>query len=327
LFQFNLLAAADGSQSVSVFIPGKGFMTTDNKHPMFPTIVREVQDGSIDPDALADLFNVEAGVNRALDDANLSSRVAVVGGTLHLDDEPLSDALAQHILKLLSEQSGDLTGWVRFLERIDANPNEHSRKALFSWLDSLGRNDDGITIDTKTGFLVGYKGVRRNSDDSLVSVNAGPAIVDGREHTSGPVPNAVGSVIEMKRSDVEHNPAIGCSRGLHVGTWAYASGWAQGAVLEVHVDPADVVSVPTDCDAQKMRCSKYEVVAVLDAPYNSATLDYDGGDSDNDAFRWDDDDDDIPSCKSCGDADDVEWDDLMDDWYCAHCDEFLLDQH
>lgn len=286
-FQYTMVGTDDGKQFISVFVPGTGFKSADSDHPMFGKIVKLVtgyEGEQITPQAFLGLFDVAAGVQTAIQDAHLSSRVAVEHGALTLDGQPLSDALAAHILKLLAEQSGDLTGWVRFLERIDANTNEHSRKMLFSWLDSLDKNDGGITIDAKTGFLVGYKGVRKNEDGTLVSVHAGPAIVDGVEHTGGPVPNAVGSVIEMPVDQVTFDPSIGCSRGLHVGTWSYASGWAQGAVLEVHVDPADVRSVPTDCDAQKMRCSKYTVVRVLDAPYSTATLPVDGSDEDDDEF-------------------------------------------
>lgn len=290
MFKFDLVGSLDGKQYINVFVPDHGFLTADSDHPSFGMIVRALTaDEQISDEQMVALFNVAEGVSVAVaQNAALSSRVSITDGQIVLDGNVLSEALTDHILKLASEQSGDLTGWVRFLERIDANPNEHSRKALFSWLDSLGRNDDGITIDAKTGFLVGYKGVAKLEDDSLVSVHSGPAIVDGVEHKSGQVPNAVGSVIEMRRDDVQHDPSIGCSRGLHVGTWAYASGWAQGAVLEVHVDPADVVSVPTDCDAQKMRCSKYEVVNVLDVPYSSATLDPETDDSE---FWYDEDDD------------------------------------
>lgn len=283
-------------QHISVLVsPDIGFKTADSKHPMFGPIVDACEGVTdVSADDMLGLFNVARGVEMALANANLSSRVAVADGELMLDGAPMSGALADHILKLLAEESGDLTGWVAFMERVEANPNEHSRKALFSWLESLGRNDDGITTVTQgatKGYLVGYKGVRDNNG-SLESVNAGPAIVDGIEHKSGYVPNAVGSVIEMRREDVEHNPSIGCSRGLHVGTWNYAKAWAQGAVLEVHVDPADVVSVPTDCDAQKMRCSRYTVVKVLDAPYSTATLPVDGSDDFDDDFGWYDEDED-----------------------------------
>ena len=51
--------------------------------------------------------------------------------------------------------------------------------------------------------------------------------------------------------------------GLHVGSYDYANGWAgqDGRLLMVEFDPQDAVSVPTDSNFQKLRVSKYKVVA------------------------------------------------------------------
>jgi hypothetical protein len=280
-------------EHISVFVsPTAGFQGTDSRSPAFQAIKDIVLGNapSVEPDEMEEMFSTAKAVENAVANANLSSRVKVENGEVLLDGVALSNALTDHILKLMAEQSGDLTGWVRFLERIEANPNDHSREALFTWLDALGEFDGGITIDSATGFLVGYKGVRRDENGNLFSVRSGPAIVDGVEHTDGPVPNAVGSVIEMPRDEVQHDPSIGCSRGLHVGTWSYAKSWNQGAMLEVHVDPADVVSVPTQCGAQKMRCAKYLVVGVIEQPYTTATLPSVGEDFDEDHDDFIDDD-------------------------------------
>jgi hypothetical protein len=51
----------------------------------------------------------------------------------------------------------------------------------------------------------------------------------------------------------------GCSVGLHVGTYDYASNFTLN-VLEVHVNPRDVVSVPTDSNWAKVRCCRYVVI-------------------------------------------------------------------
>ena len=68
----------------------------------------------------------------------------------------------------------------------------------------------------------------------------------------------------MNRRRVSDNCNEGCASGLHVGTYEYANDWAGsgGVVLLVKFDPADIVSVPTDCAYSKMRVSKYTVVAI-----------------------------------------------------------------
>ena len=77
-------------------------------------------------------------------------------------------------------------------------------------------------------------------------------------------------IIEIARSYVNHDPSQGCSTGLHVGTYAYAKGYARSALLEVHVNPRDVVSVPTDCDAQKVRVTAAKVVKAEAVEYDTA---------------------------------------------------------
>jgi hypothetical protein len=79
----------------------------------------------------------------------------------------------------------------------------------------------------------------------------------------------------MPRDQVQFDPGVGCHTGLHVGTFEYAAGFAQGALLEVVVNPRDVVSVPTDCGAQKMRTCRYTVVGLLEQRLDSPLRVYD----------------------------------------------------
>ena len=75
--------------------------------------------------------------------------------------------------------------------------------------------------------------------------------------------NGVGETIEVQRRCVDDNKDHHCSHGLHIGSYDYAEGWAgsDGKLLLVEFDPEDAVSVPTDCNYQKLRVSKYKVVA------------------------------------------------------------------
>ena len=68
----------------------------------------------------------------------------------------------------------------------------------------------------------------------------------------------------MNRRKVSDDCNQGCGQGLHVGTYDYACSWAGsgGKVVLVRFDPADIVSVPSDCQHQKMRVSNYTVLSV-----------------------------------------------------------------
>jgi bifunctional DNA-binding transcriptional regulator/antitoxin component of YhaV-PrlF toxin-antitoxin module len=100
----------------------------------------------------------------------------------------------------------------------------------------------------------------------------------------------------MKRSEVDDDPAVTCSRGLHVAAFPYARDfYPNGKMMEVKVNPMDVVAVPDDYNAQKMRVCKYVVLRECEGPrpdqeviykYDD-TADVDDWDEDN----WDDDPD------------------------------------
>jgi hypothetical protein len=66
----------------------------------------------------------------------------------------------------------------------------------------------------------------------------------------------------MERRKVCDDAGIGCSYGFHAGSLEYAQGFGGGEkkIVIVKINPADVVSVPTDCECQKLRTCQYEVV-------------------------------------------------------------------
>ena len=85
----------------------------------------------------------------------------------------------------------------------------------------------------------------------------------GKTNERHQILNEVGETIEVARRCVDDNKDNHCSYGLHIGSYDYASGWSGsgGRLLLVEFDPQDAVSVPTDCSYQKLRVSKYKVVA------------------------------------------------------------------
>lgn len=279
--QYSLVGNGD-EQFVTVFVPGDTPKVAQSSHPNFTQIVNRALEGDV---SVVELFDLASTIAARFD--SLSERVSVANGRVYFDGDEIHSALTKQILRCLEYDDDALTAFVNFFENVQNNPNAHSREQLYEWLD---RHDFTITTD---GMIVGYKGVRV-TDDGFVSISHGPAVVDG-EPVNGAVPNYVGAIVEMPRSNVVHDPGVGCSVGLHVGTWDYASGFAQGAVLEVVVNPRDVVSVPTDCNWAKVRCCRYEVTDVIDHPHSAPVLDVDGGREDDDHFNvqlWFDDGDD-----------------------------------
>lgn len=254
--RYNITGDGDVT-NVIVFLEKVGMLKADSNHPNFTLIEEKVR--AQDEEGLVELFDPSHKVAEKF--KYVSERVSVANGRVYFDGDEVNNTLTDQIMRFVRDGVDDWKPLVKFWENLAQNPNEHSRENLYRWLEAAS-----FTID-EDGMIVGYKGVHR-SGDGYKSVHSGTAIVNGETKT-GQIPNSVGDVIEMPRSQVQHNPAIGCHTGLHVGTWDYADSFGV-VVLEVRVNPRDVVSVPTDCHDQKMRCHRYKVTADnVAAPHNS----------------------------------------------------------
>lgn len=252
---YSHIGGEDGEQSLTVFLPGVQPVTVTGDHPHFDEILEAAQEGA-DADEIAGLADLSVAVGGKLQP--LSERVSVSAGRVYFDGDAVESALTRQIVRCLDAGLDDWQPLVRFMENAADNPESHSRSMLYDWLA-----DRDFTI-TDDGCFIGYKGVLANGSGGYVSLHSGGAIVDGQP-VSGQVPNNPGSTVEMPRSAVQFDPGVGCSTGLHVGTFAYAKGYARGAMLKVKVNPRDVVSVPSDCNAEKLRTCRYTVLETIDA--------------------------------------------------------------
>jgi hypothetical protein len=142
---------------------------------------------------------------------------------------------------------------------------------------------------TAEGKVLGYKGVQHDYWSS--TGNADTIVVQGETNERHQILNKVGTTIEVARRCVDDNKDNHCSFGLHIGSYDYANDWAgeNGRLLVVEFDPADAVSVPTDCNFQKLRVSKYKVVEditdsrkELNKPVYQANKPIYGSDADDD---------------------------------------------
>jgi len=130
---------------------------------------------------------------------------------------------------------------LRFWDNLKLNPSFNSRKMLFDFLEHHGHP---LTED---GCFIAYRGVNSEFKDSY----------------SGKFDNSPGSVCKMDRSEVDDNPNNTCSHGLHVASHSYADGFGS-KLVEVKVNPRDVVAVPRDYDGKKMRVCEFKVIRECD---------------------------------------------------------------
>jgi hypothetical protein len=244
---------------LTVFTNGQAY-PVDDGHVYWD----EILTGVINEDeSVLDLFDITEAVSKQF--KNVSERISIGHGRLYFDGDEIHNSLTDHIVRLYQE-SKNFDGeeyaesLVLFLEKIQTNPQEHSRTQLYDWLQ-----DNDFTIN-QHGNIVAYKGVR-DIDGQYFSLTSGSALVNGKEH-NGRIPNDPGSIVSMPRSQVIHDPNTHCSVGLHAATYEFAKSFAGtgGLVLKIFVNPRDVVSVPSSSNADKFRCCRYTVGnAVLEA--------------------------------------------------------------
>lgn len=260
--KYNLVSIGEDS-NITVFVDGEMYVA-DNNHANFSAIVSAALDGD---ESVVDLFDTALTVGKRFE--AITERVSVASRRVYFDGDEIDNALTQQILRFMQQGLDDYKPLVNFFEKIAQNPEQHSREQLYVWLAA-----GNLTI-SGDGDILGYKGVQAADEDNVYkSVHSGPAIVNGVS-VNGQVKQKVGDVVELGRAKVAFDPSEACSSGLHVGTWEYASSFGSH-VLTVKVNPRDVVSVPTDCNGQKMRTCRYSVVSVTKSPYASAVnYDYD----------------------------------------------------
>jgi len=266
----------DGQRTLVLYFADGGIIPLDHSHPGFDAAMRAARDG--DEDAARNAVNTEVAIGLQLRDKAPGFDVDDNGSVTYAGN-PVSPQLSERILQLLREGNGSLDAFIKFAERLEANVSKHSRDQFFAWIDI-----HDLTIDAD-GYFIGYKGVRPD----YRSISSGPGIVNGVP-TNGHLDNSIGNVVEVERRYVDDNPNSACSTGLHAGTWAYASTFGTN-VVTVRIDPADVVSVPHDCNAAKIRCSKYVVIDHTEgqSPYAlwDGTQDYSGYYDDLDPSDYD----------------------------------------
>jgi hypothetical protein len=217
--------------SLTVFIDGKT-STINSSHLSWKAAIAALK--AKDYDALRKSLSVTNTLSNYT-----GGKVQVVDGEVLFNSEPIHNYLSDKILSFI-EKGLPHDSLIKFLERLMANP---SRRAVNELYEFLAHKNMPIT---DSGTFLAYKSVRSDYTD----------------HHTGEFNNSIGNTLEMSRNKVCDDHNQGCSVGFHAGSLQYASSFGSGdsILLIVEIDPADVVSVPSDCNCQKLRTCKYKVV-------------------------------------------------------------------
>lgn len=207
--------------------------------------------------------------------------------------QPVSGVIATRLISMVSEGFSP-EPLAAFLAKLQANPAEHARNELYLWLET-----SNLPICEDGDFLA-FKSVR----------------YDYLSHHDGVTNNSIGTILEMPREDVDPERDNTCSTGFHFCSMDYLYTYGGGSrIVILKINPADVVSIPSDYNNKKGRAWRYLVVdevksaRVADYEFNGVSVakadavtgvgasdkymaSYPVDVSDDDGFReWDADDD------------------------------------
>ena len=178
-------------------------------------------------------------------------------GYVHVDNGELSwqgitmpELFTDRILQMRRE-GFNIDSMLNFLDNMNDNPSDQAIVELFDFMQNkhLPITDDG--------HFLAYKAVSPDFKDIY----------------TGNIDNSVGNEVSIERSKVDSNRNKHCSAGLHVGAIDYVKSYGGidldedndggNQIVICKVNPADVVSVPSDARFQKLRTCRYEVVSLF----------------------------------------------------------------
>lgn len=309
-----------GADTINLVLNNRQYVIGSD-HPNHKAIkeVLKKQDAKNEDKVLANLVDIPKSINVAT-----KGDVEIRGDEVFYKGAVMHNALTKRIIGLFQEGL-PFKGFVNLLARIKANPSNRAQEEFYPFLEK-----EGIPI-TPEGMVLGYKVVQ---SDYWSKTGGDLKLIQGKVNAEGKVFNGVGEVIECARGDVDDKANNTCSHGLHIGGVGYATPggafYSQGdKVVICEFDPADVVSIPADYNATKLRACKYKVIAeyeltftgqqyevvdgkVVQSVGNNSTWvgdtdeDDDDDDYQDDYYGYDDDEDDYE------DEDEVDEDDVDD---------------
>jgi hypothetical protein len=234
-------------QNVTVNYNGQTHIVKKTE-PLAADLIRAIKEGRMD-----DVPNL-VSVAQAMENKS-KGNVVVRDGELFVKGVKVPVELARKIQRFIDEGL-PYQPLVKFAENLSKNPSFRAVNELFQFLE---KNDHPFT---ESGNFIAYKRVKS----------------DFKDIHSGTFDNSPGNTLEMPRNQVNEDPNQTCSFGLHVANWDYAHTQFGSAVrdtdimLEVEVNPADVVAVPADYNQAKMRTCKYKVLGVVQTEFKGSNL-------------------------------------------------------
>lgn len=298
------IAASVSDTSIALFLPtdsGMKRLVVPNDHPNFRTIREKLTSGVFTAQELEQLADVRTSVRNWF---SVNGRFTLKNDLLALDGVTFSEAVTDKVLRMM-DAGNSPTALMNFLIKTRQNPSATAQKELLLFCVANGFmiHDDGDLIAYKAvdmNYLdlhsrtVTYKPVDKMTDEDKAKFTLGVDKLGREENVSVSIHRGQ-TLVSMPRNAVDDNRDRTCSYGLHFAAFEYAQSFGGNAsrMVVLKVNPADVVSIPSDYNDQKGRASAFFVVSEIDNAFPLAKKEvysYSdlGTDYDDDDFGRDD---------------------------------------
>jgi hypothetical protein len=229
---------------ITVLLNNKPYsVSVDDKH--YIAVVEAVED-NVSEEEILEIF--ERVANKIKTASTDGYGIEYNNGIVTYDGEPIHGYAVDKLVSFV-DQGIDVDPLCNFLEKLHQNPSKTVVDNLYEFLEA------GKIPLTPEGDFMAYKAVRK----------------DYRDIHSGTYDNSVGQYCSIARNKVDEDRNRTCSTGLHVCSFDYLPHFshADGHVMLVSVDPADVVAIPADYNNTKMRVAAYTVVGEVEDYYQN----------------------------------------------------------
>lgn len=231
----------NGNGTISLMLDGV-MKPIDTAHRFYNEIKDALKAGEWDK--IPGLVNIKEQVQSAINASTVDGQVTIRDGQVYYNGVAVHNTLTDRIITMAKE-GFDIAHMVKFLENLMANPSYRAVNELYDFLEA------GQIPITMNGTFLTYKKIRN----------------DWKDIHSGKFDNSVGTVVKMPRNMVDENSDRTCSSGLHVCSYGYLPNFGScgnDRVVICEVNPADVVSIPTDYNNTKMRVCAYKVIGEVE---------------------------------------------------------------
>lgn len=223
--------------SITIMMNGKTYILTEDNHQHYNALRNALKLNDIA--TIETLIDIPKKINKYGE-----GKITVVDGEILYGDAPMHNALTKRLIRQMDE-GFKVEHMLKFLENLMKNPLQSARDELYEWIEA---NNNPITDD---GCFIAFKRV-------------GSQYLD---HYTGTIRNMIGDKPMMPRDEVDDNRHNHCSVGLHFASESYLPHYhadTPGHTMVLKINPADVVSIPTDYSFAKGRCWTYEVISELE---------------------------------------------------------------